>query len=69
MQATQKNACKDFFYLTTAVTLLYAQKWKGSMLPIMEKWLRKMMELVEMAKLTSFITGGKIYLWLVGNSL
>ena len=44
-----------FLYMITAARLLYAQRWKDSALHTMEEWLVKMMELAEMAKLTSLI--------------
>lgn len=41
--------------MTTAVKLPNAQKWKSSILPSMEEWLVKTMELAEKAKLTYLI--------------
>lgn len=58
-------ATKGFFFwhrrlekshgtLTTVARLLYTQKVKGLTIPTMEEWL-KMMELADMAKLTTLI--------------
>lgn len=45
-----------FLYMTTSVRLLYAQKRKSLILPTIEERFMKMMELVEMVKLTFLIT-------------
>lgn len=44
--------------LTTAVKLLYAQRWKDSSLPTMKEWRAKMMNLTQMAILTALIKEG-----------
>uniref|UniRef100_A0A670Y998 Uncharacterized protein n=1 Tax=Pseudonaja textilis TaxID=8673 RepID=A0A670Y998_PSETE len=42
-------------YMLTAARLWYAQKWKDTSVLIMDEWLQKLMELTEMAKLTTLI--------------
>lgn len=48
-----------FLYMTVVARLLYSQKWKTLTLPTIEEWLLKMIELTEMAKLSSY----KLFVW------
>lgn len=41
--------------MTAALRLLYAQSWKTACIPAIEKWMLKMIEYAEMAKITSSI--------------
>ena len=47
-----------FLYMITAARLLYAQKWKNEIIPTVNEWIIKMMELAEMATLTTIIKEG-----------
>ena len=47
-----------FSYMITAARLLYAQKWKNETIPMVNEWITKVMELAEMAKLTTIIKEG-----------
>ena len=46
--------------MITAARLLYAQKWKNETIPTANEWIMKMMELAEMAKLTTIIKEGSV---------
>ena len=39
-------------YMIMAATLLYAQNWKNEIIPTMDEWKLKILELAAMAKLT-----------------
>ena len=54
-QQLEKSYGSLFLYMITAVRVLYAQRWKDSIIPTMEEWMVKLMELAEMAKLTALI--------------
>uniref|UniRef100_A0A8D0KLK4 Reverse transcriptase domain-containing protein n=1 Tax=Salvator merianae TaxID=96440 RepID=A0A8D0KLK4_SALMN len=41
--------------MITAARIVYAQKWKGEILPTVDDWLVKMMELAKMDKLTNLL--------------
>lgn len=43
------------YYMLTVARILYAQRQKDKLIPKMEEWMGKMMELTEMAKLTALI--------------
>lgn len=47
--------------MVSAVRLLYAQGWKNIEIPTIEKWIMKMMESVEMTKLTCLIENDKYF--------
>lgn len=46
-------------YMVTASKLLYTQRWKNTEISTMEDWIVKMVEFLEIAKLTSLISKAK----------
>ena len=51
----KKRDQRFFLYATTAARILLAQNWNTPNLPKVEEWRRKLLEYLEMAKLTSRI--------------
>lgn len=51
----EKTHGRLFQYMTTAPRLLYAQRWKDSILLTMEEWLVKLTDFADMDKLISLI--------------
>lgn len=47
-------------YMVIVTRLLYANDWKGNEIPTVEDWMIKLIELTEMAKLTSLVRGKTI---------
>lgn len=44
-----------FLYVTMAARVLYAQRWKDTQILTTEEWVMKLMELAEMAKLSTWM--------------
>lgn len=54
-------------YKLTVARIVYAQRWKDTPIPTMQKWMGKVIELAEMAKLTILIKeknlSSSVYIW------
>lgn len=50
-----------FLYTTVAARCLYAQSWKDTQILTPEEWIMRLMELAQMAKLTTLMKDKKFF--------
>lgn len=53
--------------MLTVARILYVQNWKDVLIPIMEKWMEKLLEPSKIEKLTALIKKIELVLFLLGN--